>query len=672
MTGMVHSLYRLSVILPPLHEVEDSIRERIKAMCDTMKDFGDFSDFYYTKCQAKIVRLLRSSDFKERLDGYVDAFNTHRDDIHFHIAALMAVQQTQIGDNVEEVLVITRQVDITLADTTQILNRFEVLLDDKEKKGLKFIEEHGGLKGFLDPDNEEALNTLARNLDERLTSRTRKVLHGDLKQIIEDNSTQFLLKLHAAQNGIQASVAQSRDEILRRLEKGPHELIENPDIREIWKKNGWKVSVKYRHFMDAVCAHFSDEFAKEAVVPSEGISPNDYWTMAVISKVTNHLAIGDAIDEDASGFLSISEINRFMNRRPEDWSTPVWLAFWATGFQRLNFEYTWDIEKHLDDIKEASKEAKQRLQDEPQNDHADKASMRGCIDEYLRSIDILAIFLEWVNHVEYPLLDYSGQGQHINAEVDHIVEIFSIRSKEKVVTRLESIGYRIDDHSLVSSITGQSRIEQVLLQLLSLILPKQLDEIRGLNNAEALPHYADFTNVWETMHKSLTILIILLHERMLDLIRGWRSQKLDMELQIEFYAGGLYTAWYSKYITPVNDIRKLVDPLINGPFESVRHLVKRVAKIESGISNIESKLELLVGMVWRASGTAPLPQGQPEQPENAEMHTLAAQSEGDDEFHSSESSNEPAGVLGVSPSEKRASRFRWERDGDAWKRISAD
>jgi hypothetical protein len=37
-------------------------------------------------------------------------------------------------------------------------------------------------------------------------------------------------------------------------------------------------------------------------------------------------AIGDAIDEDGSGYISVLETNRFFCSKPEGWTSPQWLA----------------------------------------------------------------------------------------------------------------------------------------------------------------------------------------------------------------------------------------------------------------------------------------------------------------------------------------------------------
>lgn len=42
--------------------------------------------------------------------------------------------------------------------------------------------------------------------------------------------------------------------------------------------------------------------------------------------VPDHPAIGDAIDEDGSGFISLYETKDFLSQCPEGWSTPEWLV----------------------------------------------------------------------------------------------------------------------------------------------------------------------------------------------------------------------------------------------------------------------------------------------------------------------------------------------------------
>jgi hypothetical protein len=41
---------------------------------------------------------------------------------------------------------------------------------------------------------------------------------------------------------------------------------------------------------------------------------------------TVHPAIGDAIDEDGSGYLSVTEVDQFFQNKPNGWSSSEWIA----------------------------------------------------------------------------------------------------------------------------------------------------------------------------------------------------------------------------------------------------------------------------------------------------------------------------------------------------------
>ena len=75
-------------------------------------------------------------------------------------------------------------------------------------------------------------------------------------------------------------------------------------------------------------------------------SDPDAWAIKYID-ILRLQPILEAIDDDASGFITIGEMNRFTASRPIDWrlepllnlyvyylmnsSLPHWVAFWAVG-----------------------------------------------------------------------------------------------------------------------------------------------------------------------------------------------------------------------------------------------------------------------------------------------------------------------------------------------------
>lgn len=55
-----------------------------------------------------------------------------------------------------------------------------------------------------------------------------------------------------------------------------------------------------------------------AKIPRASIDPADYWTVKYI-RVDRLKHILDAIDTDASGFITVHELNHFTQSRPRDW-----------------------------------------------------------------------------------------------------------------------------------------------------------------------------------------------------------------------------------------------------------------------------------------------------------------------------------------------------------------
>ena len=77
--------------------------------------------------------------------------------------------------------------------------------------------------------------------------------------------------------------------------------------------------------MPALRDHYVEKLAAEAEeVPGMGIASiknsrnPDAWAIKFIDP-TRLQPILEAIDDDASGFITISEINRFTSSRPRDW-----------------------------------------------------------------------------------------------------------------------------------------------------------------------------------------------------------------------------------------------------------------------------------------------------------------------------------------------------------------
>jgi hypothetical protein len=53
---------------------------------------------------------------------------------------------------------------------------------------------------------------------------------------------------------------------------------------------------------------------------------------------------------------------------------------------------------------------------------------------------------------------------------------------------------------------------------------------------------------WSEMAETLKALAQAFRERVRSLVHGWRAQKLDVELQVTSFSGGICAGWYAMVI----------------------------------------------------------------------------------------------------------------------------
>ncbi|KAF8154996.1 hypothetical protein K438DRAFT_1943060 [Mycena galopus ATCC 62051] len=510
MTSMIYVLRYLNQDAASREDLSDQLADEMANMSETIKDFGAFTDVYYTKCKSWIVRFARSGEFKTKIRDFADTFQQYQERIEFVLVSQMAGGQVKMAHDLAEVK----------TSISTLISRVGAPSSEREKQALEYINAHG--KQIL--ESTQGLTEVARTLHDSVTSSTIEAINDAFEDLLEQNSTLFEFKLKGATMELTEAIDRSTSKILNRMESGPHDLIDEPDIKEIWKGNEWKFSVKCRIFVDALCNYYTEKFLKSA--------GENGWTLKILSKVINYPAVGEAIDEDASGFISVHEINHFLKKNRE-LSTPVWFAFWAVGPQYLDNDYTAQIEEITEHLEERCRKLK-----------TDDHDLNMSIDGYLDTLKLVACITEWAEW------DAGASGlEELDGETEQdLVEVAKTLAQKKealIEGNLNAVGYHVDQSSL-PSLTEQPafRIEQSITVLLLLILRKHNEIISaGMEGMTA----QQFASKWEDMDDSLMALIWEFHERFKSLRRSWRSQKLDIELQVQCYAGGLFNGWYKEY-----------------------------------------------------------------------------------------------------------------------------
>ncbi|KAF8259842.1 hypothetical protein EI94DRAFT_1812645 [Lactarius quietus] len=218
---------------------------------------------------------------------------------------------------------------------------FEQLVSPEQKQLAATVAANGGVKALR--NNDRILLTLEKTTtnapsvpsaegqrkpgDANPTAdNLRTEIFEDPDVAVKKNQAVYFRKFEAQKRQIIDEltfvVRRESDRVIQEMKGGPHERIRDRTIYEIWAEMGWRGSVKARHFVLALRNHYLEKLAAEVEGVPGMLANNsrntDVWAIKFID-ATRLQPILEAFDDDASGFITISEMNRFSSSRPRDW-----------------------------------------------------------------------------------------------------------------------------------------------------------------------------------------------------------------------------------------------------------------------------------------------------------------------------------------------------------------
>ncbi|KAJ8462715.1 hypothetical protein ONZ45_g17834 [Pleurotus djamor] len=499
MTLMMHTLRYLGSLIDQSDELSDDLQQTLQDAIATMEEFGNLVNSYYRySVKQAIFRVLRSKEYQEQLQEINDTFMRHREEIRNVLEArtMIATYDTRnslqyVNSNIEKVISMLGAINA------------------KEHKAEEFSRTHGGPEAIIHDD--ALLSKVAEILGEKLPPQIRSALRKDLQELLENDLTQFKYALQATREQIDESVARSEVAIIRHLDSGPHELIQDPDVKSIWQEMKWRTSVKVRPFVDSLHEYFQRQFALKKL--EEGEPPHDSWTLKYLSKVMYHPAIGNAIDEDGSGFVSVHELNHFLENRPiKEWTVPETLVFWSVVWPKSNRIYYEDIMYDLGRIKATIHHMK---------------PIPEAYEEYLKVLDMLD-----------PVVDSLGDGDdgEESEGLQRLLKSYVDVTDAKIQAFLKDTQYRISDTATLDFIIGKSqRIELVVAPLVWLVLNHHVGILEE-HGSEIDPEVIGF------MCETCISIFFSFLDRYSDLQRGWKQQKVNVALYMDSFASSVFSA----------------------------------------------------------------------------------------------------------------------------------
>ncbi|KAJ7846349.1 hypothetical protein B0H14DRAFT_934544 [Mycena olivaceomarginata] len=595
--------------------IEGRMQEIAKGTAEDIKDCANVCDTYSKK--KLVVKVLKGPIWEGRLVKFVDVFSKRREQFEFALSIHTARGVDEANRTIGTVDKTTQEMN---AKMDMMLKMFAQMGSPEQKEMARLVEQRGG-QAVL--DNDKALKELndlenksgaSQGTGKTHGSKTAKPsdlddlkddLHTDPDAAVEQNMTVFTRKFEVQKrqiiDALSRVVERQGDRIINAVTAGPHDRIIDPDIHKIWIEMNWRGSVKTRHFVMALRDHFQEKSSKGAdggshQHPATVIDKADAWALEYINVI--HLqAISEAFDDDASGFVTVAEVNAFTTARPLDWSLPRWIAYWAIGQHQASKVYADKIREILSKMFAIM----------PNISQVNKSS----VNAYLNMIyEGVYTFVASLN------------GCYFNDAL-HAKFASNIESEEaRIRHNLDAVQYDIDAADTLRLVIGEGRIERYALPVMYLILERHFEVFRLCQTLAVSPD--ELWDAGDTLH----YIFDLLHDRLNTLRSIFKQQKLDPAQQFKGFSFGMYEymntpnlLWDAKKVQEANfvdtyddskeaqdiDAAKILNhPLDEEPLDFTAYTITQATKPTSVPPSVAGALGLWHGhMYWPATAFFP-------------------------------------------------------------------
>ncbi|KAJ7757039.1 hypothetical protein B0H16DRAFT_1885755 [Mycena metata] len=439
------------------------------------------------------------------------AFTKRRSEFEFAMAAHTAVGVDEANRALKTVDQTTQEMN---AKMDMMLKLFQQFVTPEQKEMDRQIQQRGGSAVL---NNNKALEELNDYENRFFPQKTAAVhvgqmarpsdwqdlkddLHTDPDVAMEQNMIVFTRKFEVQKRQIidelSRAVERQGDRVIAAINAGPHDKIIDP----VQRPHHLEGNGLARHFVMALRDYFQEDHPKrrdrnEHDHPVVVIDKEDEWALEYIS-VLRLQAISEAWDDDASGFVTIAEVNAFTTARPLDWSLPRWIAYWAVGQHQTMQLYT---------------------------------------NKILLLLQKMFAILPNILPVNKSSVDTTCT---VNEPLQAKFKSFVEAEETRLRANLEAVQYDIDAYDTLELVTGPGRIDRYLLPLLYLLLERHFEIIRLCQTRIVHPDELwDAVDTLEWVGDAVRI-------RMDDLQTIFKQQKFDLKQQFKGFAFGLASYEY--------------------------------------------------------------------------------------------------------------------------------
>ncbi|KAI0644525.1 hypothetical protein C8Q79DRAFT_777894 [Trametes meyenii] len=508
--------------------VKARMQELVKQTADDITACGNACDAYSKK--RLIVKVIKGSVWESTLKGYMDVFAKRKKDFTFALAIHTGMG---VDDANRKLISLDSKIDL-------IIEFFQKATSPEQQELAALVQKKGGATAVM--GNSDALNELLKFKPSSATNTTKRgdregVEHSShsgpgnldalklelfespelaIRKNLEVFERKFKMQQRELTEEMRRVVHHEGDRVIEAVTSGPHERIIDPEIHEIWKDMRWPGHVKARHFVLALRDYYRQQIDLKKRERGEAftihISDDDEWALEWIN-INRLQALAEAFDDDASGFITISEVNQLTSSRPENWSLLHWLAYWAIGWQMTATYYRDKI------IETLAQMFSMRPLIHPANAQA--------VEKYLETVykRVCTLTSSFV---------CTSQSDALKARFQRYVDAEERRLREG----LETVRYDIDAIDTLTLITGPGRIEKYLFPLLYLLLKRDFEIFRLCR--KMVVHKDELWDSGDT----IVWVFDAVDFRHNDLEALFKQQKLDAAQQFKVHASELFDYWH--------------------------------------------------------------------------------------------------------------------------------
>ncbi|KAJ3575378.1 hypothetical protein NP233_g1131 [Leucocoprinus birnbaumii] len=546
--------------------IADRLRDFMLQVATDIKQCGSACDAYMKK--GFLARTVKATIYEARLAEFAQRFQEHRATLELALSIHTTVGVDAANDKLDSQERVLDRMEKKL-DMIMLFRRLDT---PREKDVMRFIEEHGGVKACI--SNDEYLEQLVVKSGDSLSrisgrgggsgrrsndlpeirKRLTKEIQEDIDEAFSRNMVLFERKLDMQNKQLNETLRQESDHIITALLAGAHDRINDPDLRKLWKDMGWKGSVKARTFVLNLHDYYAEQRnqfdARASMIPLPTPPPSstrgspilaspqrkadDRWALAYINAAYVQ-PILEAVDDDGTGYISIKEVNTFIEERPAGWSLPEWFAYWAVGWQISITQYKSKIYGLVQSMFEML-------------EYILPSNRRG-VDEYLfhPSFWRIELILRSTRSVNPKMMS--------DSDLVRYTDMYTAEEEKRLEASLEDVGYELDTTATVALVTGEGRIERFLYPLIYLLLKRHLRVL-----SLACKHVLD-AEEFISLNESLVSILLAVDARLQNLEAVFKQTHFDIQGRLGNFAFGLLQLSYG-------DIRRVPSQITFGTWNS--------------------------------------------------------------------------------------------------------